>query len=226
MTELRYCATHCRRNGHPTQINPPATICQRCEDQIRDWCRNIPDLYALLPTFIEHGTTDTNPDSKATKAAQAPAPMRLEIIDLLDERRGRRWQGTEPTDDRRGVFGTVLAWANYIRDERHLATPEPTTVTDACQLLGNHMLWFADQDIAAEAHAELKALHRDLSDAVGNYRPRPVGSCHVTDDNDQPCGGPLMANQHGGVHCPRCGSTWDANRLRQLGLAQAQDIAS
>lgn len=221
--ELTYCATGCKRNGHRTQTEPPATICRRCEDQIRDWVRTIPELYALLPTFVEHGTTDRNPESKSTKASNAPAPMRLEIIDFLDTRRGRKWLGTATTDDHRGVYGTVTAIANEIRDTRTMSTPEPSTVAEACQLIGNQMLWLVQQDMAATTHAELKTLHRQLSDAVGDYRPRPVGRCHVEPETSEtPCGGPLMANKYGGVHCPRCHNTWDAGELRLLGLALGQ----
>jgi hypothetical protein len=222
---IRYCGTGCKRHGRPTQIDPPATICRRCENQLRDWLTAIPDLYALLPTFIHHGTTDRNPDSKATKAANAPAPMRLDIIDLLDTRHARKWLGTDHTDNQRGTLGTVAGWANTIRDERHLKTPAPTTVAQACDLLATQMLWLIEQPWAHEAHAELKTLHRELSDAIGDYRPRPVGRCHVDNEDGEPCGGPLLANNYGGVHCPRCNSTWDANHLRQLGLAQAQESA-
>lgn len=226
MPALTYCATGCKRNNHPTQITPPLTICQRCEDQIRDWLRKIPELYALLPRFIEHGTTDRNPESKTTKAANAGAPMRLEIVDLLDTRLGRKWLGTATVDGRRGVLGTVVALANEIRDGRNLKTPEPVSVTTACDLIGNHMLWLTEQDWAADAHAELKALHRELSDAIGDYRPRPVGRCHVIpEDSENPCGGPLMANPYGGVKCPRCDNTWDAGKLRVLGLALGQGKA-
>lgn len=227
MTDLAYCATGCTKAGHKTQITPPRTICPRCETQIGDWLRKIPDLFALLPRFVQHGTTDRNPDSKSTKAANAPAPMRLEIIDLLDNRRGRKWLGTVTVEGRRGVLGAVVAWANEIRDGRKMATPEPHTVTEACALIGRHLPWVVDQDWADELHAELKSLHRELSDATGDYRPKPVGRCHVVpDDTDQPCGGPLLANPYGGVHCPRCDATWDANELRILGLAQATGQAT
>lgn len=222
MSELRYCAKGCKRNGHPTQIEPPAHVCERCEDQIRRWAGEIPNLYALLPRFLEHGTIEKNPDSKATKAATAQAPMRLEIVDLLDERRGRKWLGTEPTDDHRGVYGTLTAIANEIRDGRNMATPEPNSVTGACELITTHARWLTNQDAATAVHDELKNLHRQLSDAVGVYRPKPVGRCHVVpEDAEDPCGGPLLASTYGGVRCPKCGAVWDAEQLRLLGLALA-----
>lgn len=217
-TELRYCAVH------PTHHHPdaPANLCHRCEDNLRTWIRDIPNHYALLPTFLEHGTTDRNPDSKATKRAEAPAPMRLGIVDLLDTRLGRKWQGLDVTEDRRGVLGALLVICAEIKDGRDLTGDLPNTVTTACDYISRHMLWLVTQDWIGDTHHELRTLHRELSDAVGIYRPKPVGKCHnVPDDSDQPCDGPLLANTYGGVRCARCQATWDAAHLRQLGLAQA-----
>ncbi len=93
MTELRYCCTgHSRPTDDGTRIrvtaDPPAYVCERCETDMRQWLRTIPESYALLPVFIEHGSAEKNPDAKAVKRTEAPAPMRLEIVDLLDERLG------------------------------------------------------------------------------------------------------------------------------------------
>lgn len=212
----------CAVNGGHRVPTPPARICPNCETQLRDWLRAIPDHYTLLPTFLEHGTTDRNPDSKATKRSEAAAPMRLEIVDLLDHRLGRKWLGTATTDDRRGVLGTLLAIAHEIHDGRQLTGDLPTNVTAACDYIHRHLLWVAEQDWVGDAYAEIKALHRTLSDAVGIYRPRPVGRCHLPqEETEEPCGGPLLANKAGGVRCPRCEAEWEADKLRLLGAALA-----
>lgn len=222
-TAITYCVTGCRRNGHPTQTTAPDKLCRHCENTLRDWIRTIPDIYSLLPSFIEHGSTEKNPDSQATKRTEAPAPMRLDIIDLLDTRLGRRWQGLDTTDDRRGALGTLLAIAEEIHDNRNLANPPPAHVAGACDYISRHMLWLVQQDWVAEAFTEIKRLHRLLSDAIGDYRPKPVGVCNVTLEDDTECGGPLLANKYGGVRCGRCHNTWDAKQLRHLGLTLAQE---
>lgn len=212
--------TYCQVNGSHKHPEPPAQLCPRCEDQFTRWLKEIPEHYALLPTFLEHGTTDRNPDSKATKRSEAAAPMRLEIIDLLDMRLGRKWQGLDVTDDRRGTLGTLLAITSEIHDGRNLTGEQPTNVTAACTYISRHMLWLTEQDWIGDTFAEIKALHRSLSDAVGIYRPKPVGTCHVVPEHvEEPCGGPLMASPYGGVRCPRCEATWDADHLRVLGAA-------
>lgn len=222
--EIIYCANGCRKDGHATQTTPPDRICRNCDNQLHRWLADIPNNYALLPRFIEHGTTERNPDSVATKAAQAPAPMRLEIIDLLDTRLGRIWNGTAPASDRRGTIGTLTAHVNHLADGRHLTNiPTQLTVTDACRLLQRHRIWLIQQDWITELFAEIKLLNRQLADAVGDYRRPPVGHCHVIhDDPNKPCGGPLFANPFGGVRCAKCQATWDANHLRLLGIAQAE----
>jgi hypothetical protein len=129
MSEIIYCANGCtRRHGDEWQrvtTEPPSQLCDRCEKRLHDWLRTLPDKYALLPGFLEHGATEKNPESKATKSANAPAPMRLDIIDLLDTRRGRRWNGTEPAHDRRGVVGTSAYTSNASSKNAH--SPKPGT---------------------------------------------------------------------------------------------------
>jgi hypothetical protein len=225
-TEIRYCVVR-TTHKHP---HPPANVCDSCRGDLDRWLKTIPDTYAILPTFIEHGTTEGNPDSKATKRSEAAAPMRLEIIDLLDNRHGRRWLGLEPTNDRRGVAGTLKVHADRLHEERPLtAEHNDASVVAACQLLRRHLGWLTEQTWADELYNDLKTVNRTLSDAIGDYRPKPVGACHLPtddEDSDAPCGGPLLANKYGGVRCGRCHATWDAAHLRQLGLAQAQqDIA-
>jgi hypothetical protein len=219
---ITYCANGCRTNGHPTQTTAPDRICRSCDNRLHGWLADIPDNYALLPRFLEHGTTERNPESVATKRAFAPAPMRLEIIDLLDTRLGRIWNGTAPASDRRGTIGTLQAHVEHLATDRNLTNiPYPLTVVGACKLLQRHRIWLIRQDWIEDLYAELKTLHRQLSDAVGDYRRPPVGHCHV-EHNAGTCGGLLFANTYGGVRCAKCGAVWDADHLRLLGIAQAE----
>lgn len=224
-TTIRYCLNRCTtRSGEqriPTQVDGRAVLCRSCEDNLEKWLREIPDHYALLPTFALPGSAEKNPDSGTTKAAFVNPPVRLEVIDLLDSRVGRIWNGTAPAHDRRGVIGTLVALVEQIVDGRHLTPPATVTVTSACALLQRHRLWLCEQDWAGDAYAELKQLHRDVSNAVGIFRRPPVGRCHVViDDAEKPCGGPLHPNDYGGVRCSRCGEIWNADALRLLGMAQ------
>lgn len=222
MSDITYCANRCTSGPDKRRrtTKPPSQLCGPCETDLHRWLTAIPQNYALLPQFINHGTAEKNPDSKATKRAEAPAPMRLEVIDLLDTRLGRKWLGTAPADDRRGILGTLQSHVDHLRDERSLAPSDPTVAT-ACALLDRHRLWLAEQDWIDELYADVKAAHRSIADAIGDYRRPPVGRCHIATDDDPACGGPLFANTYGGVRCAKCKAEWDADHLRQLGLAQA-----
>lgn len=230
MTEIRYCSNKCKRDSPdseriPVQVDPPSRICRRCEDNIHDWLTQLPDLYALLPLFAIPGTVEKNPESKSTKRSEVEAPIRLDVIDLLDTRLGRIWLGTAPAHDRRGVVGTLMVYAEQLVEERPLSTPPAPNVSALCTLLDRHRLWLGEQDWITLFHDELKTIHRACSDANGDYRRPPVGHCHIEGD-DGPCKGPLFANKNGGVRCAKCAATWDATHLRQLGLAQAEAEAA
>ena len=224
MGEVRYCVNGCiRAGGDKVQVDAPSWLCNRCEDNLDRWLGGIASTWPLLPLFVEHGTTDRNPDSQATKRSEAPAPMRLEIIDLLDTRLGRRWNGLAPAHDRRGVVGTLQVHVERVAEERRITKlPDPHDAGECARFLRRHRLWLAEQEWVTFVYEDVRLMHRQMSDAIGDYRPKPVGSCHlVPDDTDTPCGGPLLANRHGGVHCGKCRATWDAAELRLLGLAQA-----
>lgn len=226
MTTIIYCANGCvRRHGdehYPATTEAPSLLCGQCEDRLHTWLNKIPDTYALLPTFIEHGAAEKNPDSKTTKTAEAPAPMRLEIIDLLDTRLGRKWNGTAPADDRRGTIGTLRAYVGRLADERPLTTKwADTSVTEACALLDRHRLWIAEQEWITDLYEDLRVLNRQLSDAIGDYKRPSVGTCPGATD-DTPCAGKLYANQTGGVRCTTCHRGWGEDDLAFLGRLQAE----
>lgn len=198
---------------------PGRLLCPRCCTRLDKWLRGIPDTFALLPAVVMHGTVPSDPGTKHTKRPDAPAPMRLEVIDLLDRRPGY------------GALGILHSWAELVRDERGDARPEVTTVAGECATLIVNLAWCAGQQFAGDLYQEIRVLARTLDDTVGEYRPKPVGKCAVIldqelteDDDPDPvqalCGGALVMDREGtGVHCLSCGQRHEANHgLRQLGL--------
>jgi hypothetical protein len=220
-----HCVRGCTRANTDGHIEPvPARrgqLCNACYNRLETWLREIPERYALLPEYL-HPTADLdrNPEATTTKRTSPPVPIRLAALDLMDHRRGRKWQGTEPATDRRGALGTLLAIANEIRDGRNIGarTGENAHVLGEADMIRANLDWLTEHDMVADAYREIHTLHRQLGDAIGEYPPRPVGTCKVIPDGEtEPCGGPLLPN-HAGVICPRCHSTWDHDRLRLLGL--------
>lgn len=219
-TELTYCIRGCTRrvpgNDDEPVIATNGQLCRPCANRFEKWLREIPEHYALLPQYVLPMTDrDANPDSKATKRTNAPAPLRVDVIDLLDERRGRKWLATEATNDRRGTLGTVHAIATYIRESRNTDTRLKPTVSRETDTIIRNLDWLLADPSLGDTYEEIRILHRQLSDAIGVYRQKPVGRCTV-DIDDKPCGGPLLPHDNG-VNCIHCGAHWDQNLLRFLG---------
>lgn len=246
----RNCLNGCQTGTGPERgmvaCEPGKHLCPRCLNRLGGWLRAIPDSYALLPTVQDHGTVPGNPESAKTKQPDAPAPMRLEVTDLLDTR------------NERGALGIVHAWAQLVRDERRLPrrctcdharpthgtgrgpakhhctaagcgcsqyTETPATFTGECRLLTAHLHWCAEQEWAGDLYTEIRHLDRQLSDTVGDYRARPVGKCAAWIERpgaplESLCGGALvMDRDKHGVVCLGCGKEYAADDgLRELGL--------
>jgi hypothetical protein len=180
----------------------------------------IPERYALVPDYLlPSADLDANPESKATKRPTAPIPVRLGALDLLDTRLGRKWLGTEPTSDRRGTLGVLMAIANEIRTDRGSKARTDSTVIHESDTIRGQLDWLAAQEWVEDSYQELRTLHRELGDAVGVYPTKPVGICYLMPLEDLvECGGPLLPT-HSGVRCLRCGAEWGHEKLRTLGMA-------
>ena len=224
VAEPQACANGCQ-TGHgadrtPVYCEGRARICPRCVDRLDTWLRQIPDCYAILPRVVHHGSVALNPESMHIKCPDPPAPYRLEVRDLLDDRRGTHRDG-RPADDYRGVYGLLRAWATWVKELRHVHGGGG--VARDCALLGTHLAWVTEQEWVGELCAELRELVRVLMVAVGDYRPTPVGVCfalvrHPRLNIKAICGGDLYRDQTGhGVHCASCGDRTDPRRLRDLG---------
>jgi hypothetical protein len=172
--------------------------------------------------------------------------MRLEVTDLLDTREGRGVLGvvhswaemirderklprrcacthTRPSHGagrgpvRGRCTSTGCACTGY--------TAGPFNVYAECQLLIQHLPWCVEQEWAGDLYDEIRQIDRTLTDTLGDYRAKPVGSCAelgVRPGVPLPvlCGGALVMDREGhGVRCVRCGTTVRADEgLRELGL--------
>lgn len=242
---LNGCETRQSDEMTPATCLTGQNLCTKCGDRLDKWLRTIPDHYTLLPAVIEHGTVPSDPGTKHTKRPDPPAPMRLEVIDLLDTRPGY------------GVLSVLHSWVELVRDQRHDARPcicdhaRPShnqhkctalacgcrtyrpidaTVTRECAYLITNLAWCLGQDYARDLYDEIRVLARTLSDTVGEYRPKPVGRCaaliDLPDTATAPsilqgvCGGALVMDREGtGVHCLKCPARYEASlELRALGL--------
>jgi hypothetical protein len=264
-TPLQNCLNGCERATgdvrEPIPCQPGHVLCSgkgSCTARLEKWLRGIPDSYALLPSVVDHGTVPSDPGTKHTKRPDPPAPGRLEVMDLLDTRRGAQFDDDgRPIvgDNRRGVFGAILAWSGRVRLDRnlprtcdcghlpvlhHWAPPLASlcradcrcttwkvtaTLSSECGFLVQHLAWCTQQDWAGDLYQEIRVLARSIDDTVGEYRPKPVGSCAALRDVPGStvqvlCGGALvMEKESRSVKCLRCDQRHEASEgLRALGL--------
>lgn len=235
------CLNGCENpRSAPHSHDPAQLLCASCRKRLDKWLRAIPDVFALLPAVVMHGTVPSDPGTKHTRRPDPPAPMRLEVIDLLDQRPGY------------GALGILHSWAELVRDERAIphqcacghedqrhrwAPPllahcraekctcdyyeraQSTVAGEAATLIVN-LAWCTGQAFAGDLYQEIRVLARTLDDTVGEYRPKPVGRCPAMLDETSVCGGPLVMDREGtGVHCLRCPNKVAADGgLRELGL--------
>ena len=175
--------------------------------------------YALLPDFYEPGTAVDDGHQVKGKRVDPPAPVRLDVIALLDRRTLAQHPG-----DLVPVLAVLEAWAALVREERNLKPCRTTsTVTREVGTLIAHLDWITAQAWVPDMAAELRDVKSALHSAIGDHAPRPVGTCPVVHPDTGECGGKLYQDRYGGmsVTCRKCGETWGETELRRLGLMQS-----
>ena len=179
---------------------------------------DIVDSYALLPHFYEPGTAVDDGQQVRGKRIDPPAPVRLDVVALLDRRTVARYPG-----DIIPVLAVLESWARMVREERQIQAPKArATVTSEAALLAKHLPWILEQPWVDELAKEIRDVKSALHSAIGDHAPRPVGTCPVVHPDAGECGGKLFQDRYGGmsVTCRRCGETWGETELRRLGLMQ------
>jgi len=175
--------------------------------------------YALLPDFYEPGTAVDDGHQVKGKRVDPPAPVRLDVVALLDRRTIAQHPG-----DIIPVLAILESWARMIREERQLqATQRQATVTSEAALILAHLDWASAQPWIDELAKEIRDVKSALHSAIGDHAPRPVGTCPVVHPDTGECGGKLYQDRYGGmsVTCRKCGETWGETELRRLGLMQS-----
>jgi hypothetical protein len=179
---------------------------------------DIAQTTTLLPYFIEPGSTPETNETRHKRGIDPAAPIRLEIVALLDHR-----TTTRTPDDLTPVLAILTAWAQLIREEKNLTKPKtPDTITTTTNLIHTHLPWITTQDFITDLAHELRQIKTALHSAIGDHAPRPVGTCPIHHPETGECGGKLYQDRYGrmSVTCRKCGETWGETELRRLGLMQ------
>ena len=194
-------------------------VCRHHRRWMGETIDDIVITYALLPDFYEPGTAVDDGHQVKGKRVDPPAPVRLDVVALLDRRTVSRQAG-----DLVPVLAILESWASMVREERQLQPcRRQATVTSEAGTLSAHLDWISAQPWIDELARELREIKAALHSAIGDHAPRPVGRCPVVHpDADGSCDGALYQDRYGGmsVTCRKCGETWGETELRRLGLMQ------
>lgn len=202
----------------PKQATEAALVCPGHHRWLADSIDDIVCTYALLDDFYEPGTAVDDGHQVKGKRVDPPAPVRLDVVALLDRRTVARYPG-----DIVPVLAILQSWAKLVREERDLepCRRQATVTSEAGTLLG-HLDWIIAQPWVDDLAKEIREVKSALHSAIGDHAPRPVGTCPVVHPDHGECGGKLFQDRYGrmAVSCRRCGAAWDENDLRRLGLMQ------
>jgi hypothetical protein len=194
-------------------------VCPGHNRWLRESIDDVVITYALLPHFYEPGTAIDDGQQVRGKRVDPPAPVRLDVVALLDKRTVAQHPG-----DIVPVLAILEAWARLIREERQLQPcRRHATVTSEAGTLLAHIDWIICQPWVDDLAREIREVKSALHSAIGDHAPRPVGTCPVVHPDTGECGGKLYQDRYGGmsVTCRRCGETWGETELRRLGLMQS-----
>lgn len=185
-----------------------------CIGRMRRDLRDLSDVLASLDDLLVTAPPSDHNDRRAART-DAPAPCRLDVLDLMDPR------SDTPALDR------LATWCMAITEERELSGM-PKRPADQAQWMIRHVDWIARHMAADEIAGDIADAWRWLRSAAGLAPLPPVFTCPVTTDQGE-CGGPVYPMRYSfGVRCARCGSVWDGDsELRRVGLVKGSlDTAS
>jgi hypothetical protein len=225
--EIIVCGNGCKDEADASGVPQPRltedgrTLCEPCCDRLWKALDHLPDNYVRLPAAIMPGSVERNPETKATKGVHSPPPLRIDPIDLSDERHVMLG-GSLPVENVRGVVGILQKWANLIRVQQGSDTnPNPTIASEVSRLMRSYD-FLVRQPYAANAYKAVMRAQRDVKDAIGLYRSRSYAACPVLIHDDVSgtavvCDGNLVPH-YGGAKCLACNAVWDQNQIEQLSL--------
>lgn len=197
------------RHRTPAQPDDGYTLCRGHISNLSDRLYAIGLICGDLDDLLVTPPPQDGNDRRIIRT-EAPAPCRLDVVDLRD-----------PRSDTPAIH-LIGEWTRLVVAERRLAAT-PTLPTSQVQLLLTNLDWLARHEVAADFASEIADVHYWLRQAAGLTPPPPLFTCPVPDEQTgQPCGGGVRTQPYTfGVRCTKCGETWDGTlELRRLGLVR------
>lgn len=115
------------------------------------------------------------------------APLRLDVVHLVDDRRKPDWEGIDPREadvsDRFGVTPMLESWTRVLAEElpEYPEMAERATVRSEAALLLEYWGWIADQQWADELAEDVATVAGLVRSSLG-IRPEPSFRCPRCND--------------------------------------------
>ncbi|GAA3510131.1 hypothetical protein GCM10022234_00420 [Aeromicrobium panaciterrae] len=233
------CMNGCEERNDEDELEPVYTsdrftLCDNCIRRLDKYIDNIRKNYPRLVAHLMPGSVEKDPESKQTKKPVAPLPVRVEVIDLADERH-YLIGGSLPIENVRGAVGVIQRWAMTVRTQRRFTTrPKRYTIASELAVLERSWEWVLQQPWTPALMKDMRKLNSELSNAVGLYRFRPTAWCPTVlqpgdagNESTEPvlCEGPLLTLSRDplAIVCLKCRRKYDrddADRLWREKLAR------
>lgn len=203
MTAAQLCVICPARPARPVLTDSNA--CDPCVKDVEQLLKALDEQLPRLRAFVQLGATAPDDGVRSGRRADAPAPLRIDVLSLLD-----------PRNDKSP--GKILQkWANIFGTA---ATPASLR-----QNLGR----IVEHEQLRAFVRELRVLADEVSRACGEQGPavRRVATCRrdlpAGEGTTRECGGPIMAAPDGDIaQCTRCGDKWPRDRWQLLGRLQSR----
>lgn len=203
------CGDHQARGGH---------LCDHCLANLRRDLDDVARLWRVLHEMLEPGRGSRS--GGRGKRTDPPAPLRLDILDLLDTR-----HIPDRDEIRSEAAQHINGWARVWCEEQNYT--QPTDVAAAAQLLATHTEGLARQDWIDEATRDLRRALAILKVAAHDTGEPRIGTCWQATDTGDTCGGTLRIHTRWHptdpgadqtfVVCSKCKDLWTTDDLAHVG---------
>ncbi|QCX81083.1 hypothetical protein C9F11_37500 [Streptomyces sp. YIM 121038] len=205
---------HCTTNDLPHG----GFLCDPCVRATSRHLLQLPTLWSALEIWLAPGRGAPFISGR-TPRAEAPLPLREEVLDL-------RAEG--------GIVGVLEDWRAAVHDARGMAPPPRAVslehrVAIAARALDGHLdwiaRWYAAPDLATDIRTLVGRAYAVIQPGRDPDEPQYLGRCIATDTTGAVCGRPLHAYPDRAVQCDWClcvytPDTWLALRHYQPGRGQ------
>lgn len=197
----------------PRRPVPPRRACDICVHDLGGLLDELDDRLPLLPDLLVPSGV---PSSVRLARDASPAPLRVDVLALLDDRGDL------------SVIGVLQPFADALAADRRLSGQ-----VDPIRSLRAHLEWISAADWLEPFAKALRRITEEVRRVLGE-QARPVATCRrevSTRTETRPdgtrvevsieCRGAIMASAWSDTAvCARCGDVWERARWQHLGRLQ------